>query len=248
MIVTNLITSKIISKILAQNCDIGTQVELNDKQTQIFTSYLKRISEGYPLDYIIGYIDILGIRVFVQEGAFIPRPCTEELIGLALIEAKKYQTIYDVCSGSGLIGLILAKNFPDKNVTLIEQSPQAIINIKKAIEFNDIQNINLIKGDVFEQNIDYSDSLTICNPPYVPESEIYKSVEFEPKNAIYSGINGLTFFNKFIKMLSSNLPNQIMFELDPSNIRIANDAISPYYSTKILKDQDEYPRFLIGTK
>jgi release factor glutamine methyltransferase len=228
--------------------DIGTQVELNREQSELLKSLQKKLSDGYPLDYIIGHIDILGIRVFVQEGTFIPRPCTEELIAMALIEAEKYETIYDVCAGSGLIGLVIAKHFPNKSVFLIEQSSHAIANIKKALEYNVIENAIIIEGDVFEQNIDYSKSLTICNPPYVPENQIYKSVVFEPKNAIYSGIDGLTFFNKFIKMLSSNLPNQIMFELDPSNIRMANDAISPYYSTKIVKDQDEFPRFLIGTK
>jgi release factor glutamine methyltransferase len=252
VIIENIVIKKIIRKITGVPVSIGHTWDLTPPQQVEYNKHIEKLKSGYPLDYLIGVIDYGNIRINITEGTFIPRPCTEELVELATDYINnnydEIDTIYDICSGSGVIGILLAYNFMDKNVVLVEKSANAIADIKSSIKFNNLQNITVIESDVFDTNLDYSNSIVICNPPYVPEADIYESVKYEPKSAIYSGIDGLTFFNKFIKMLSSNLPNQIMFELDPSNIRMASIAISPLYSTNIIKDQDGFPRFLIGTK
>jgi release factor glutamine methyltransferase len=245
MIITNIIEKKLISKIKkSPNISIGDVLVLNNLEQIELNKYNLLLKDDYPLDYIIEYLDINDIRLFLEEGVFIPRPCTEELI--QLINTSD-DTIVDICSGSGLIGLSLAKKYPNKSIILIEYSNIACKNILKSINFNGLTNVKLIHQDAL--TIDYTQFgqyTVVCNPPYVPELNIYESVKFEPKDAIYSGIDGLTFFNKLITMLSTNLPNQIYLELDPSNINQANNTLIKYFSTTIIEDSENFPRFLIG--
>jgi release factor glutamine methyltransferase len=247
MIITNIIERKLISKIKnTPNISIGDFLVLDELEQKEFNIYFEMLNDNYPLDYIIGYVDINNIRIFLEEGVFIPRPCTEELIELV---NEDRMTIVDICSGSGLIGLSLAKKYPTKNIILIEYSEKACQCILKSIKFNGFKNVKLIKQDAL--SLDYTELnqyTIVCNPPYVPESNVYDSVKHEPKDAIYSGIDGLTFFNKLITMLTTNLPNQIYLELDPSNINQAKNTLNKYFDTKIIEDTENFPRFLIGKR
>jgi release factor glutamine methyltransferase len=247
MIITNIIELKLLSKIKnTPNISIGDFLVLDEREQKEFNSYFDKLNDNYPLDYIIGYVDINNIRIFLDEGVFIPRPCTEELIDLVNVDIL---SIVDICAGSGLIGLSLAKKYPTKNIILIEYSSKACECILKSIEYNKLTNVILINQDAL--TLDYTEFnqyTIVCNPPYVPESSIYDSVKYEPKDAIYSGIDGLTFFNKLITMLTTNLPNQIYLELDPSNINKANNTLNKYFETKIIEDSENFPRFLIGKR
>ena len=79
----------------------------------------KRLS-GVPLQYIIGKWSFYGFEYFVGQGVLIPRPETEILVekSLSLIKGKKNPVIFDLCAGSGCIGLTLARLIPDCEVYL----------------------------------------------------------------------------------------------------------------------------------
>jgi release factor glutamine methyltransferase len=248
MLITSLIEQKLINKITKGNYNIGEFVTLKHKQTIKYNYFIQRISEGYPLDYLIGFLDINSIRIFLKKGVFIPRPCTEELINIATESLKggKIDEVVDICAGSGVIGLSLARIFPNISFTLIEKSKVAVDKIIQSIDFNQLKNIKVINQNAL--NIDYrnfKNYMVICNPPYVPNKNVYNSVRYEPKSAIYSGKDGLTFFNKFIKMLAINYPIQLLFELDPQNIEFAKSKITSYTSISILYDAENFRRFLI---
>jgi release factor glutamine methyltransferase len=248
MIINNLVTQKLISKIKnSPNYNIGDFLVLTSCEQKELDSYNRLLDNNYPLDYIIGYVDINGIRFFVEEGVFIPRPCTEELIQLC--SNINTDLVLDICSGTGLIGLSIAKLHPTKKIILIEYSHIAYQNILKTIEYNNIKNVEVFNINAFDHDYSqYNDYTIICNPPYVPEGNIFDSVKYEPKDAIYSGLDGLTFFNKLLTMVSTNLPYQIYLELDPSNIDHAQSSLNQYYQTSIVQDYEGFPRFLIGTK
>lgn len=245
MIINNFITQKLISKIKnSPNYSIGDFLELSTNEQEVYDKYIQLLNNQYPLDYIIGHIDINGIRFFVEEDVFIPRPCTEELINKIV---SNDDLIIDICAGTGLIGLSIAKLNNSKKVILIEKSKLAYESILKTIKHNSITNVKVILDDALTHDYSqYHNYTVICNPPYVPESSIYSSVRYEPKDAIYSGIDGLTFFDKLLTMLSTNLPNQIYFELDPDNINQAQVKLNQYYKTDIIQDLDGFQRFLIG--
>jgi len=95
----------------------------------------------------------------------------------------------------------------------------------------------------------------ICNPPYVPATDILdlkkNNLQFEPLKAIFSGGDGLDFIRSLIRNLQQwsqkqALPSQLILELDPRNIHKAKKAIQIFYpSTQILTDFNGLDRVLI---
>jgi release factor glutamine methyltransferase len=73
-----------------------------------------------PLAHIIGEWEFYGLNFFVSQETLIPRQDTELLIDLVL---KKYPpkqeiNILDLGTGSGIIGITLAKKIPKSHVII----------------------------------------------------------------------------------------------------------------------------------
>lgn len=158
----------------------------------------RRIS-GEPLQYIIGSWDFCGYTYKVGKGVLIPRPETELLAEYAIDKLKKMQSpvVYDLCAGSGCIGLTVAREIPFSKVYLFEKSFDAY----KYLAFNalNIPNVTIIKADI----ITFSDfpkqlpDAILSNPPYIKTDEIASlqaEVQKEPKMALDGGKDGLDFY------------------------------------------------------
>lgn len=168
-------------------------------------AYLNMISErteGRPLQYVIGSWNFFGEEFLVGEGVLIPRPETEMLVEFAqdYLKNKKNQVVVDLCSGSGCIGISVARIFPDAEVYLVEKSEEALSFLRKNVEKSGCRNITVVHGDAFlspsENGISEFD-LLLSNPPYIPSGEIdslQSEVQFEPKMALDGGNDGLDFY------------------------------------------------------
>ena len=106
---------------------------------------LKERLNNKTLQYIIGEVDFMGIRLNVDKTVLIPRPETEQLIEKALERLKsqngKACKILDVGTGSGNMAIALAKFLPAAIITAIDVSAE-IIAIAKA---------NAVKNEVAER-------------------------------------------------------------------------------------------------
>jgi release factor glutamine methyltransferase len=158
----------------------------------------KRIS-GIPLQYILGKWDFYGFEYSVGEGVLIPRPETEILVEkcLDLLKNKKSPVIFDLCSGTGCIGLTLARLIPDSEVYLFEKSDKAFKYLEKNAQ--GIDNAHLINEDIFVSDCQkYSKpDLIVSNPPYINTVDLpslQKEVRFEPEMALDGGEDGLDFY------------------------------------------------------
>jgi release factor glutamine methyltransferase len=170
----------------------------------------RRRSGGEPLQYITGHVDFLGLRIEVGRGVLIPRPETELVaqeaiseIGEKKREKKKAAIIriLDLCTGSGCIGLSLAREFPTAAVYGTDVSKTAIRYAKKNQKTNGIKNIRFLAGPFFEPVKKESKfDLIISNPPYIASSEIKKLQreirEWEPAEALDGGEDGLDFYKE----------------------------------------------------
>ncbi|MBR4240736.1 MAG: peptide chain release factor N(5)-glutamine methyltransferase [Eubacterium sp.] len=172
---------------------------------------LKRLEKGEPLQYIIGKWDFYESEFFVGEGVLIPRPETEELVDIAIKAAKelKAPVIYDLCAGSGCIGISVAKKLPNAKVYCVEKSEKAFEYLKRNAE--GVDNITLVLSDINDDlNLPTAD-IIISNPPYVKTEDI-KSLEkelfFEPVMALDGGKDGLDFYrtirDKHLQNLKKN--------------------------------------------
>ena len=83
---------------------------IEEKEIEKYRAWIKRKGEREPLEYIIGSLDFLDCKLKINPGVLIPRKETEILAMLALKEiSKDAQTLWDLCTGSGCLGLSLKK-------------------------------------------------------------------------------------------------------------------------------------------
>ena len=179
----------------------GNEIADSEKENR----YLKKIDErisGVPVQYVIGSWDFYGETFKVGEGVLIPRPETEMLVDFALeyLEGKKSPVVLDLCSGSGCVGLSVAKNIPHSKVYLIEKSSDALKYLIKNLEIIGCKNADAIQGDIFDGFENFGipkPDLILSNPPYIESNEIpllQSEVLKEPVMALDGGGDGLDFY------------------------------------------------------
>lgn len=184
---------------------------------------LWRLKCGEPLQYVLGKWDFYESEFYVGKGVLVPRPETEELTDLAVKYAKKTSSplVYDLCSGSGCIGISIAKAVPQSDVYCVEKSADAMAYLLKNAQ--GIQNVHAVSGDVlntasFENIRENSIDIIVSNPPYIKSSEIeglQREVQFEPREALDGGADGLDFYTYIAREWKKYLkPNSILlFEI-----------------------------------
>ena len=176
--------------------------EADEKKSERFMSMIESRAGGMPVQYVIGEWDFYGESFKVGEGVLIPRPETEMLVDFALeyLAEKKNPVVFDLCSGSGCIGLIVAKNREDARVFLLEKSDAAFSYLSENRKLLGCENATLISGDLFDgfKGFDLPEpDLILSNPPYIITDEIaalQKEVLREPAMALDGGEDGYDFY------------------------------------------------------
>lgn len=173
----------------------------NDRISEYFDKINKRAS-GIPVQYVIGEWEFYGETFYVGNGVLIPRPETELLVDFAVnyLKDKSNPVVFDLCSGSGCIGLTVAKRYPEAKVFLLEKSDDALKYLLKNKEHFSLSNVEVIHGDLFDgfENFNLpAPVLILSNPPYINSGEIaalQSEVLKEPFMALDGGIDGLDFY------------------------------------------------------
>lgn len=201
----------------------NNEVESNNQKE--YEEYINQIIEGTPLQYITNKQEFYKQEFYVDEDVLIPQPDTEILVEEVINIAPKDQklNILDICTGSGAIGISLANNIKNADVTLVDVSSDALevaeINCdsifenkitEKAyeneaevylIEENGIkQNIKLHQSDMFDE-LEEEFDIIVSNPPYIKTKEIKqlsKQVKNEPRIALDGGEDGLYYYRVLI--------------------------------------------------
>ncbi|MBP3761381.1 MAG: peptide chain release factor N(5)-glutamine methyltransferase [Ruminococcus sp.] len=189
---------------------------VTEKDEKIIREYIRKRSEGYPLQYILGKWEFYGYDFRISPDVLIPRPDTEVLIENVLSicrrEGMTSPVIYDLCSGSGCIAVTLKKEIPSADVYAVEISKKAVGIIKENASLNnaditiinsDVRNPELIKN---LENID----IIVCNPPYLTQEDmdtLQKEVTFEPELALFGGADGLDFYREITEKWKKCLRN-----------------------------------------
>lgn len=174
--------------------------------------WLKRRGQGEPLQYITGSLDFFGCRIKVVQDVLIPRQETEILVDKIAKELSSHslegKVLWDVCCGSGCIGIALKKKFPSLTVVLSDISEKALA-IAKENAYENATKVELVCGDLFAplSLAGNKADFIVCNPPYISENE-YETLErevkgYEPKLALVAGDSGLEYYIR----LSSELPS-----------------------------------------
>lgn len=175
---------------------------ISDEEYTAFISLAERRTSGEPLQYILGEWEFMGKPFLVGDGVLIPRPETEMIAEKALefLKNKKSPVVFDLCAGSGCIGVTVASERKDSKVYLLEKSDKAFEYLERNVALNKADNAFPLKGDLFESFTDmakFKPDLILSNPPYIESgviSSLQKEVQREPHMALDGGEDGLDFY------------------------------------------------------
>lgn len=176
---------------------------LTAEQAQQYVALVVRRVAGEPVAYITGRREFYGREFAVNPSVLIPRPETELLVGLALqrLPAGVSLRVLDLGAGSGCIGITIAAERPQIQVTLVDVS-EAALEIARA---NAMQwapaNTTLLHSDWYSAVAAERYDLIVANPPYVAEGDAHLQqgdLRFEPRSALAAGVDGLSDLQQII--------------------------------------------------
>jgi len=184
---------------------INFENEVSPHDLNTLKGYIKRRLENEPSQYIVGKSNFYGRNFYVDNNVLIPRPETEILINACIefLSMKDNPEIIDIGTGSGCIGITLAKEIPSSNVIAIDCSEKALAVAEKNAKNIGIKNIDFVKSDFLKQTIDLRADLLVSNPPYISKGDISTLMadvkEYEPSKALTDNLDGLEFYRVFSK-------------------------------------------------
>ena len=176
-----------------------------------FQSAIQLLDNGMPIQYITNKQEFMGLSFYVDENVLIPQPDTEILVEEVLNKINKQDKILDLCTGSGAIGISLARNTENIKIYMSDISEKALEIAQRNITKNKVEErCELIISNMFE-NIYSKYDIIVSNPPYIESEEIKilpKEVRNEPIIALDGGFDGLDFCriiaNEAYKYLKEN--------------------------------------------
>lgn len=186
---------------------------LETEQPQTWLTVLQELINQKPVQQLFGKAYFYGYVFEVNEHTLIPRPETEELVEwiLASVSHNEPIRILDIGTGSGSIGLTLAKELPLSQVTLLDISAEALAVAKRNATALEVQ-VNFIQEDILAiQELKESYDIIVSNPPYIRELEkveIKRNVlDYEPHTALFvEDHDPLIFYRKIAELALKQLP------------------------------------------
>jgi ribosomal protein L3 glutamine methyltransferase len=173
----------------------------------------RRVIERVPAAYITQEAFLGGCRFFVDERVIIPRSYFVELIPEQLERwlpaGTPVKHVVDVCTGSGCLAVLLAKQFPDAKVDAIDLSPRALevaaINLK-AHRLS--RRVTLHQSDVFGAVPPVKYDVILSNPPYEPSAlvdRLPEEFQAEPRMALDGGVDGMDIIRRLLAQAKARL-------------------------------------------
>lgn len=160
-----------------------------------------RRAAGEPLQYLLGSWDFLGLTVEVGEGVLIPRPETELLcqVSAEYLQALPHKNVYDLCAGSGCVGLGVASLCPSAKVTAVELSEKAFAYLKRNVARYPAFQVTATRANVLTEYDSFGGPIdaVLSNPPYIKTSDLdtlQREVQHEPRMALDGDEDGYRFY------------------------------------------------------
>lgn len=199
---------------------------LPDNTCEAYFDLIERRAGGEPMQYITGVQEFMGLTFNVNPSVLIPRQDTETMVEDALeviskgtlrgeefVKKPNFKDVLDLCTGSGAIGVSIAKQNNGVKVTCSDLSEKALETAKGNAISNGLKSVKFEQGDLFEpfcgklgkKKFDF----IISNPPYI-ESEVIPTLQtevkdHEPMMALDGGEDGLDFY----RQIASQAPDHL---------------------------------------
>lgn len=225
---------------------LGKDINLSESKQRELENIIFRLRKCEPIQYIRGTADFFGFEFGVAPGVLIPRPETEELVGLVSKENPGGSRILDIGTGSGCIAISLAKTLSVTDVFAWDISEEALCIARKNADALGAR-VSFEKQDVFS---DWSSEMglydvIVSNPPYVTEAEKLDMesnvLHWEPNLALFVPDHDPLLFYRRIATIGRELlhpEGKLYFEINQAYGTETAALLEhlKYYDIRIIKD------------
>ena len=181
----------------------GRDPRLDDGPTPDETSRLRVLGERRaarePLQYLLGEWDFMDFTLKVGRGVLCPRADSEVVCETAieLLKNAEAPVVYDLCAGTGCLGIGIARHVPGAAVTCVEKSADAWPYLTANVAGTGVQAVQDDVLTYYNRLPAGETDLIISNPPYLTAEEmahLMPETAKEPAMALAGGRDGLDFY------------------------------------------------------
>lgn len=232
--------------------------EMTPEQEAGLELLIARAEQGEPIQYIIGHVDFRGVKIACDPRALIPRPETEFVVDEVLLKLRDRDPqlkIADVCTGSGCIGLALAHELPNAQVTAIDISLEALsLARENADRLGLSSRFQCMENNLLEYLEEDSLDAVVANPPYI-FSEVWKQLEpsvrdYEPRLALDGGAHGMDLIIPLVEQAARVLKpgGELFLEIgfDQGDAVFQCLEAAGFHNIRIVKDHAGLNRIVCG--
>ena len=236
----------------------GFDKPLADAELASYRGLIKRRLAGAPVSYLVGETEFWGLPFHVESSVLVPRPDTETVIEVARAARPDRAApcrILDLCTGSGVIAVSLAREYPAAQVVATELSPAAAALARRNAARNAVADrVDVREGDLFAPVRGERFDLIAANPPYIASPVIptlSPEVRREPVIALDGGPDGLAFYDRICAQARGHLApgGAIVLEhgFDQADAVGARLTAAGFTGVTLIHDLGKNPRVTRGT-
>jgi release factor glutamine methyltransferase len=190
----------------------GFDKPLGEAELASYRALIRRRLAGESVSYLVGETEFWGLPFFVDASVLVPRPDTETVIEVARAvrpDRTLACRILDLCTGSGVIAVSLAREYPAARVVATEISPAAAAVARKNAGRNGVADrVDVRDGDLFAPVTGECFDVITANPPYIAAAVVptlSSEVRREPLIALDGGRDGLAFHDRICAQARAHL-------------------------------------------
>ncbi|MEG0431368.1 MAG: peptide chain release factor N(5)-glutamine methyltransferase [Anaerovoracaceae bacterium] len=226
---------------------------VDERETDQYFSLISTRASRIPLQHIMGEVEFMGLPFKVAQNVLIPRMDTEVVVLEAEKMIKPKASVLDLCSGSGIIGISLAKRNQIK-LTSSDFSDDAVKLTRENMELNGVK-ADVVQGDLFEPVKRKKFNMIVSNPPYI-RSDVIPTLEIEVRDhdpilALDGGEDGLEFYKRIISGAKEHLKKggALVFEIGNDQGEAVADLMEAegvFTDIEVIKDLADQNRVIKG--
>jgi len=230
--------------------------QLRESELAPLRELVKRRGTGEPLQHLLGTVEFCGRSFRCDKRALVPRPETEQLIELLITHFKSEiadSRMIDVGTGSGIIALTLAAEFPEAEIVGADISEDALMLARENAERLGLADrVHFLQSNLLE-SVQTHFNLIVANLPYVSTEDrhnLSREVLHDPEVALFAGARGDELVRQLIGQASSWLRPGGMLAMEigigQSEALVAALAEKNYRDISTEKDYSGVIRFLFA--
>lgn len=228
-----------------------------DERRRLLGMLRRRVARE-PLQHILGTAPFYGLELAVDASVLVPRPETERLVELVLLELAGVERprVLDIGTGSGAVALAIRAERPDAEVLASDVVPEAVTLARRNAERLGLPvrvlRSDLLAGGEVAAFAAACDAL-IANLPYLPAADtatLQEEAGRDPALALYGGADGLRVVRRLIRQASRLVRSGTLLalELDPRNVRRARRVMVAWREARVEPDLTGRERFLLARR